>query len=167
MKKNRAPARNAGIWLDQEDAYIIQVTEGEEPVIKRIRSGVESRIRYKGESKDFARFGQAYLSDQEKKQRRQRNQKEQFFKDLIGEIRKDDYLYLFGPGKTKEGLNNAIEKEPDFKGKVVEIVPADRMTQNQLVAKTIGFFNGETFRAFKKRLHDLKKAEGSSTALAG
>ena len=167
MKKNKPHVHNAGIWLDQEDAYIIQVTEGEEPVIKRIRSGVESRVRYKGESKAFTRFGQAFLSDQEKKQRRQRNQKEKFFKDLIGEVRKDDFLYLFGPGKTKEGLNNAIEKDPDFKGKVVEVVPADRMTQNQLVAKTIDFFKGEVFTAFKKRLHELKRTEGSNTELAG
>ena len=167
MKKQKLPLRKAGIWLDQENAYIVQFTEGEEPVVKRIKSDVESRVRIQGETKAFARFGHSFLSDQEKKQRRQRNQREKFFKELIGEIREDDFLYLFGPGKAKEGLNNAIEKDPDFRGKVVEIGPADKMTRKQIAAKTIDFFGSELFTDFKKRLRYLKKKEGSNITEAG
>ncbi len=66
MKKLRPPVRKAGIWLDQENAYVVQMTDGEEPVVKRIKSGVESRIRIKGEGRVSARFGHTFIDDQEK-----------------------------------------------------------------------------------------------------
>jgi hypothetical protein len=156
MKKNKPPERKAGIWLDQETAFIIHITGEEEPVIKRLKSGVESRVRYPGEVKVMARFGQAYLDDQEKKQRRQRNQREKFFKELIGLIHEDDYIYIFGPGKAKEGLNNAIEKDHSIKGKVVAIEAADKLTRNQMLQKVVTYFNDEAFRSFKKSLRKLK-----------
>lgn len=164
MKKIKAPVRKTGIWLDQENAYIVTLTDGEEPKVARFRSAVESRIRIKGENKAFARFGQAFLYDQEKKQRRQRNQREKFFKELIEQIREDDYLFLFGPGKAREGLNNAIEKDPDFRGTVVEIRPADKISRNKIVAMTLEFFNGSSFAEFKKRQRYLKRNEGHTTA---
>jgi len=165
MKKIKAPVRKTGVWLDQENAFIVQLTDGEEPRVKKIKSGVESRIRYRGEDKSFARFGQAFLSDQEKKQKRQQNQRSKFFRELIDFIREDDYIYLFGPGKAREGLNNAIEKDPDFRGKVTEISPADKISQKKIVAKTLEYFNGEAFSEFKKRQRYLRRKEGSHPTL--
>lgn len=158
MKKIKPPERKAGIWLDQENALIVHIIGDGEPVTERLKSGVESRIRYPGEGKVSARFGQSYLDDQEKKQHRQRNQREKFFKKIAGLIHDDDFIYLFGPGMAKEGLNNYIEQEPGIKAKVVDIEAADKLTKKQVVLKVQNYFADEAFKLFKKKLKKQKKA---------
>lgn len=158
MKKIKPPEKKAGIWLDQETAYIVHIIGEEEPIIESLKSGVESRIRYPGEGKVSARFGQSFIDDQEKKQHRQRNQREKFFKQIISHIHDEDYFYLFGPGKAKEGLNNAIEKDGSIRGKVAEIETTGMMTGKQALAKAESYFHEEPFRLYKKNLKKLKKA---------
>lgn len=156
MKKIKPPEVNAGIWLDQETAFIIRITGDEEPVMSRVRSDVESRIRMAGEGKVSARFGNAFIDDQEKKQRRQRNQRKVYFKEIIEKIRDVDYLLIFGPGRAKEEFNNAIEVTHGLKAKVTGIEPADKMTKSRMMMKAAEYFNGEVFRLYKKNLRKQK-----------
>ncbi len=152
MKKIKSPEKKAGIWLDQETAYIIRVSGETEPILEKIKSDVESRIRIRGEGKVSARFGNAFINDQEKKQRRQRQQRQRYFKEIIQQLADIDYIYLFGPGKGKEELNNAIEKAHAFKGKVVAVETADRLTKNQMLAKATDFFSDDTLKNLKRKL---------------
>ncbi|HWR32649.1 MAG TPA: hypothetical protein VN451_03955 [Chitinophagaceae bacterium] len=158
MKKIKPPEVKTGIWIDQESAYIIWLA-GEEMFVENIKSGVESRVRIPGEGKVFARFGETYVSDEEKKQRRQQQQRKKYFKEVIAHVLHDDFLYLLGPGKAKEELNNAIEEERGFKGKVILIEAADRMSLNQMKGKVKVFFDSKEFRD-KRRAYrrELKAA---------
>ncbi len=158
MKKIKPPEKKAGIWLDQETAYIIHLETETAPVVEKLVSGVESRIRIPGEGKVMARFGQSFLNDQEKKQHRQHNQRRDFFKNLIDHLRQDEFLYLFGPGKAKEGLNNAIEKEKGLAGRVTAIETTDKLTRKGAVQQAASYFNGEAFRLYKKNLKKAFKA---------
>lgn len=155
MKKIKPPEVRTGIWIDQETAYIIRVV-GDKPVIERIESGVESRIRIAGEGKNFAQFSETYDNNEDKKQRRQQQQRKKYFKEVFAHVRYDDFLYLFGPSKGKEELNNAIEEEHDFKGKVILMETTDRMTENQMKEKVMDFFNSKEFRdkrrAYRRKL---------------
>lgn len=94
MKKLRPPEIKAGIWLDQENAFVILLAGKEEPVIKSLKSDIELRTRIKGEGKVFARFGNTFINDQEKKQNRQRNQREKFFRRITGTIAEADYIFF-------------------------------------------------------------------------
>jgi tRNA G10 N-methylase Trm11 len=152
MKKVKPPEKKAGIWLDQENAYIIWFKGENETVSEKIKSDVESRIRTAGEGKVSARFGNAFIDDQEKKQRRQRNQRHHYFEEIIERAQNADYIYLFGPSKAKEELNNAIENKKVFKGKVVAIENADKISENQMQERVLDYFNGEEFKSFKKAL---------------
>jgi hypothetical protein len=145
MKKIRPPEVNTGIWIDQETAYIIRVTDVE-IIMSKIKSGVESRIRIAGEGKNFTRFGETYVNEEEKKQRRQQHQRLKYFKEVIKAIDHDDFLHLFGPGKAKEELNNAIERLHKAWPKVISIETADRITKNQMKEKVVGFFSSKEFR---------------------
>lgn len=145
MKKKYLPEKKTGIWIDQQEAILIRLEEDKLPVIQKIRSEVESRIRTKGEGKVSARFGNAFIDDQEKKQRRQQNERRRYFDEIIKIVYDDTYLFLFGPGKGKEELKNAIEKRHDIKAKLIAIETADKLTQNQLVAKTVKYFNSKEF----------------------
>ena len=151
MKKTKPSEKKVGIWLDQEEAYIISLAEEAKLLLERIKSDVESRIRIRGEGKVSARFGNAFIDDQEKKQRRQRHQRQRYFNKIIRMISGFDYIYLFGPGKGKEELNNAIEKEHGFIGKLITIETTDRLTENQMIAKTSEFFGSDKFRDLKRK----------------
>jgi len=156
MKKNKPPEKKVGVWIDQGNAFLVFIITDAAPLVKRIKSDVESRIRIAGETKVMARFGQAYLDDQEKKQRRQRNQREKFFKELIRLIHEEDYIYIFGPGKAREGLVNAIERDQSFRGKVVAVEASDKLTRNEMLQKVESYFNDVAFRDFKKQQRKLK-----------
>lgn len=161
MKRIRVPEIKAGIWLDQENAFVTLVQGKEEPVTTRLRSGVESRVRMKGEGKVFARFGSAFISDEEKKQNRQHNQREKFFKRIISTIKNADYIFLFGPGRAKLGLQNAIERVKGFKGKVAAIQPADKMTVDEAQAAVKDYFNGMAFKSYKQQVRYMRRRAGS------
>ena len=66
MKKIKKVENKAGVWINQEIAIIVHIDGDNHPKIEKIKSGVESRVRYAGETKVFARFGHAFISDQEK-----------------------------------------------------------------------------------------------------
>jgi hypothetical protein len=152
MKRIKKPEKKIGIWLDHEKAFIIQEEENGEPKIEKIKSDVEFRVRQAGEGKVFTRFGHAIIDDQEKKQRRQRNQCHHFFKEIISHIPDADYIYLFGPGKAKEELNNEIEKDSILKEKVVAIETADKLSQKQMILVMMNYFNNTSFRNVRKRM---------------
>jgi hypothetical protein len=133
MKRIIKPEIKIGIWVDQQKAFIVRIEGDVEPVIEKIKSDVESRLRLAGEGKVFARFGHTFIDDQEKKQKRQRNQRHRFFREIISHIQDSDYIYLFGPGKANKELNNEIEKTSILKGKVVAIDTADKLSQKQML----------------------------------
>jgi len=140
MKKVLIPERRAGIWLDQEKAYLIYLTGSGKSIIEKIESGVESRIRIPGEVKVSARFGNAFIDDQEKKQRRKNNQLTKYFKEIIKKISDVDFLFLFGPGDTRLNLDHEIKLCRSCKTKVVSNESADKMTEKQLNKKVNQFF---------------------------
>ena len=152
MKKIRSPEIKAGIWIDQEKAFIVHMEGEGPPLLEKIKSEVESRIRIPGEGKVSARFGQSFIDDQEKKQHRQHNQREKFFKEVVKLVKGWDYLYLMGPGPAKDGLYNALENDVTVKAKVILTEPADRMTRQQLIAKVETFFKDKLFLMLKRKM---------------
>ncbi len=152
MKRLLSNTIRTGIWINQGGAFIIRITGKNEPVITKVKSGVESRVRFEGEGKMYSRFGNAFIDDQEKKQKRQQQQRRRFFKKIIGLVHDDDYLVLFGPGKAKMELNKALEKEPGIKTKVLGVETSDRMTQNQMKEFVRDFFAVELFSKQKRRV---------------
>ena len=157
MKKIKLPEKKTGVWLDQETAYLIRLTEGDVPTMEKLVSDVEGHVRIPGEGKVFARFGNAFLDDQEKKQRRQRAERKHFFQEIADKVAGDDFLYVFGPGRAKFGLQNQLEKEARAKPVLVALETADRLTRNQMMEQVLRFYEEKHFAAEKKRLRKEKK----------
>lgn len=155
-EKIRMPEIKVGIWLDQEKAYIIRIVGSEYPTIEKIKSNVESRVRYPGEVKAFTQFGNSLLDNQEKKQRRQRHQRHQYFKTIINSILDVDFIYLFGPSEARHELNNEIEKIHSLKEKVTAIKCTDRMSQEQMIQKVLNFFGSDECRDYKRNFKKQK-----------
>ena len=152
MKKKNLPEKKTGIWIDQDDSYIIRLEENKEPFIHHIKSDVESRVRVKGEERVSARFGNTFIDDQEKKQRRQRHERQRYFDEIIELVGNDDYIFIYGPGKGKEELKNAFEKAHGIKAKVIAMETTDQLTKNQRMAKVLDYFNSKEFHEARKNL---------------
>lgn len=155
MKKIKKSDNKVGIWLDQKKAMIIHLNGDAEPIVEKFKSGTELRVRIAGETKVFSQYGHAVISDQEKKQHRQKNEREKYFKKIIASIHNADYLYIFGPSDTRHELINDIGKDPILKKKFIITEKADRMMEKQVIKQTVDYFNGDTFRAEKKKLRKL------------
>lgn len=150
MKKSTLPDHNAGIWLDQETAYIVHLAGAEVTEVDVLHAEVESKVRTAGEGKVYTRFGHTFIDNQEKKQHRQQNQRAKFYKEIIGHLQGMDIAYLFGPGQMRHGLHRMMEKDTQLSGHTAACVAAGKMNKEQAVAATIGYFNSAAFRQYRK-----------------
>ena len=145
MKKIKKHENRAGIWIDQTKAVIVHIVSDGDPIIEKIRSGVESKVRFPGETKVFARFGNAFISDQEKKQHRQKNEREKYFRKIISLLQQADFIYVFGPSDARHELVNDIQKDPVLKNKFIKTEKVDRLTEKQILRHVVNYFSGEDF----------------------
>lgn len=158
MKKVKLPEHKTGIWLDQETAYIVHIKGDTLDKVEGLISDVESRVRMAGEGKVYARFGHSFIDNQEKTQHRQQNQRQHFFKEILSHLKGADFLYLFGPGQARNGLQRLIEKDHDLAGHIANSATADLMNKRLAVIETLAYFNGEGFKQYKKERRKAMKA---------
>lgn len=57
--------KDIGIWLDTQQAVIINISNGENTV-KTIESNIDTRVRTPGESKKYGRFDGRYITYEKK-----------------------------------------------------------------------------------------------------
>ncbi len=158
MKKKEIFAeKKVGIWLNQEKAYIFKITGLAEPVMEKIKSAVELHVRFSGEKEITSRSLNFIAGAKEKKQRRQQQERIDYFKDIIRHITDAQYIYIFGPSEAKHGLLHAIEKDKRVLGNVLPLGNANRMTLNQMKEKIKEYFSGIDFRTVKKEQKKLQK----------
>ena len=151
MKKTRIN-KKVGVWLNTEDAYMITMTENDTPLVKKIRSGIQSRPREPGEKKPYTQFAKTYGNSETLKQGRNVQLKKQYLKKLIDWLQDADYIYVAGPGKIKNELTNATRKETMFHGRIIHIAATQELTQKEIIAQIKNYFNSEEFRNDKKNL---------------
>lgn len=155
MQKS-SPVIKAGIWLDFKNAWIFTINGFEDPVMEKIESGVESRLRTAGDKEQVARFHTMIVGEKEKKQHRQHNQKMKYFKNIIDHIKLADYIYITGPGEAKEGLRTAIKESNIVRGQIAACDTAGKLTIKQMRQKMIEFFSDKTFLVVKELFDTLK-----------
>ena len=146
LKNKLHQQKKAGIWIDQEKAYIFKIAGKEEPVMEKINSGIELRSRIQGDKEEVTRFGSIILGEREKKQRRQQTERAKYYKNIITHIQDADYCQIFGPGETKHELAKAIRKNNTMKEKILAVENSGRLTLNQMTAKVKNFFTGNEFK---------------------
>ncbi|NOQ92297.1 MAG: hypothetical protein GQ552_06220 [Flavobacteriaceae bacterium] len=132
--------KKTGIWLDQKEANIITLA-GDSFQKKTIYSDIETRERFEGEKKQFGRFGDQYLNNEQSKSNRISEQTNKYLNAIISELKNTDELFLFGPSQTKVKLEKALLNNPDLSSKLKEILNAEKMSENQKVAYVKDYYN--------------------------
>ena len=130
---------NAGIWIDQEKAYIVKLEDGKVR-FKMIESNVEKHIRLSGGARSKTPYGPQDIASERKSEERRKHQLIRFFRDVIRYIEDVNRLFIMGPGEAKKILNKEIAKIKNLSSIRVMVETADKMTEKQLIAKVKDFY---------------------------
>ncbi|TAJ08066.1 hypothetical protein DMA11_21820 [Marinilabiliaceae bacterium JC017] len=131
--------KQIGIWLDTDKAVLISLTNGQESV-KTINSDVEHRSRFPGEGKNYSRLGSMLVNPVKRATNRKKHQLHHYFDQIIKDLSGASSVYLIGPSNTKKLLAKEIKKHHPVEGIPIDLESADKMTDNQLLAKVKNYF---------------------------
>lgn len=121
-------SRKIGIWMDHSEAEFIGLSSVHHPDI------IPSDF-------NFAQK-EAILRRSEKSMHNKEQQKHDlFYKEIGNKLMKYDHVLLFGPTSAKSELHNFLEKDAHFKNVKFDVVPADKMTENEKYAFVKDHFN--------------------------
>lgn len=113
--------KTLGIWLDHENAHLIDLTSDKSNRI------ISSNFNF--ETKEEALSRSEHIMHNKRQQ-----MNEAFYKEVGNEILKFNHVLLFGPTNAKTELSNYLNKDLHFKDIIIDIESADKMSDNKLVA---------------------------------
>ena len=134
--------KQTGIWIDGSKAIIVSLADGIEKV-KEIDADIENRnYHYATDNQGKFSEGHHHINHEKKMEERKKHQIDDFIDEVMTYIKQDDELLVLGPGELKISLKKRIEKDGELFSKLMSVESADKMTDNQLVAKVRSFFRG-------------------------
>ncbi|MCC6413158.1 MAG: hypothetical protein IT270_15960 [Saprospiraceae bacterium] len=143
--------KQSGIWLDFQDAYIINLKGEGDAEVLHIHSDVHHQAT-KGGSRSKSPWGPQFSPPDINNLERDKHAEKQYFEDILKHIETDtDELVIFGPAQAKIGLKKAIEHIKHYHPHIEEILPSDYLTERERVAWVKKYF--------KKRAEEKAKEE--------
>jgi hypothetical protein len=139
--------KQAGLWIDHKKAVLVIVTDGREEK-KLILSNTEKNVRFSGGHHSQSPYGAYRGSYESTRDRRFSNNLNQYYDEVISAFRGAETVLIFGPGEAKGEIEKRLQRK-HFRGQVVSIETADKMTDRQVVAK------------IKENLHKSGEPDGS------
>ena len=122
-----------GIWLDQKQAFIIQIDK-EEASVQQLDSKIED-FHVVGGARSKTPYGPMDVVSEKKSLERNKHQMNNYFKEIRKVVKGSEELYLFGPADTKFKLREAIQNDNALSCVVRKTDTADSMTEGQMVAQ--------------------------------
>jgi hypothetical protein len=138
-----------GIWVDRGNAVIVSANKSESPdelepkvKITEMASEVEKQVRKSGSSwAGNVPWAPQRSVSESKAQACHQRQHSDFYHKIVISIRKADRIFIMGPGETKYGLIEAINKDPLTRGKVAGVHTCGQLALNKIGAKVRSFFD--------------------------
>jgi len=139
LNQNNFMDTKLGIWLNCEKACLIFLSD-DQVRVEHIVSDVESRVRIEGETKDASRLGGMFINPVKKRTERRKHQFKEYFERLMLRMNGVKEIYLFGPAGTGKKLWKEIRGNKALRNIHVQVEKADKMTENQMIARVKNFF---------------------------
>lgn len=133
--------KEVGLWIDHRKAVIV-IIENNEQIIREIRSNMEPHVRFSSGSgaKGPKKSKQATAEDM--RDRKFGDDLGRYYEGIVSFIRDADSIWIIGPGEAKAELENRLKHE-GLEGRIVGIVAADKMTDQQIAAKVRAHFHNK------------------------
>jgi hypothetical protein len=133
-------AAKIGLWIDHRQAVIFTLTdEGADKTV--IKSNAEKHIRAADSDPNLKGSFKARMIPADDRHEQEFTEHIKIYLDqIIQTICKAEAIYIFGPGEAKIELKKQLEKN-NLGGLIADIATADRMNENQILAKVCKFFH--------------------------
>jgi len=111
--------KKLGIWMDNSMACVMEYTKGD--------------IKTHSIKSDFDHEDREFRLNKSENVMHNKEQHDQvaYYKKLAEVIRHYNEVVLFGPTNAKAELFNILKNNTDFSKIIIELKPADKMTENQ------------------------------------
>jgi hypothetical protein len=128
-KSTMTMAKKLGIWMDHSSAHLIEFTA--EKVETKILS---SDFTHQDKQNSLGR-SEMHMHN------REQHQTTEYYKKLKDVILHYEDVLLFGPTDAKVELHNLLKTDHLFAKIKIEVLQADKMTENQLLAFVRKYFS--------------------------
>ena len=124
-----------GIWIDHRKAVIVSAS-ADRVTVKTLESKVGPHSRYSGRAGSTMPEGGPQDEGGEKRYEERYGQRlEQYYDEVISHLGRPEALLILGPGEAKLQLEERLGHSKALSKCIVEIEPADKLTDPQIVAK--------------------------------
>jgi stalled ribosome rescue protein Dom34 len=115
---------NVGVWIDHKKAVIVSAA-ADGVAAKTVLSEVGAHAHYSG----------THGEGEKRYEERHAQRLDQFFDEVISQLRQPDAVLIFGPGEAKRELETRLGRLKTLPKAVVTIDAADHLTEAQILAK--------------------------------
>lgn len=122
----------SGVWMDKKHAFIISSSDkspnGDFEILSEIKCDDHDDDNFKNEKVN---------------QSKETHEQKKYFKEIASFIDDVQSIYIFGPGQAQEQFKNFLKDYQNFDEKEIKLGASDKISENQMIAKTKAFFNEE------------------------
>ncbi len=131
--------RSVGLWIDHKNAVIVSV-DGHGEIVRKLESGAQHH-EYRGAPRPKTAYSAQYNMGDDQLDKQYLVQLNKYYDQVISLVRAAAEIFVFGPGEAKVELKHRLEDRKGTPPKV-QIEPADRMTDRQIVARVRKHYEG-------------------------
>jgi len=129
--------KRIGLWIDHKKAVIVTGNKKGES-IQQIESGVD-KLSYRGASNSRSPYSAQYQQGDNQLDNKYAEQLKKFYDKVVAYIRDAEAVFIMGPGEAKIEFEKRLIHDK-INVPVVGVEAADKMTDNQLIAKVRAYF---------------------------
>ncbi len=129
----------AGLWIDHRKAIIVTISNKNE-ALEVIESDVEKQLRRTGDSPLKGRHESFNVPADNSRYKAHAEHLSSYYKDIVECLRNAESILIFGPGEAKSELKGYLEQNK-LDERIADIETADKMTDNQILAKVRHYFS--------------------------
>lgn len=134
MKKKNPNCLKYAIWIDQQKAIIACMNEEGDISTDTLESGIETHVRFEGETSSKSRLFGATLNKEKQAQNKLNQQRKAYLKGVVAQLKKVESVVIMGPADTKYELHKEMEKKKTLASARVEMKSADKMKLHEIKA---------------------------------
>ncbi len=137
--------KEVGLWIDHRKAVLVFLLEDSEE-IKEITSHMDKHVRYSGASESNGSHNDAA---EDTRDRRFDDHLNTYYDEVIVPLHDADSILILGPGEAKIELHKRLvshDHDHAHSERTIVTQPADKMTDNQIVAEVRQHFRGSQHR---------------------
>ncbi len=128
-----------GLWIDHREAVVVYISDEKTTAIT-VKSNVNKQLGRINGVRSVSPFEDQLVVADDSQENIFMNGLTNYYESVYSKIKNADSLIIFGPGEAKIEFKKFILKN-NSESLIVALETADKMTENQIIAKVVQYFN--------------------------